>query len=103
MINLEERNLEIVQKRKKGTTYQKIADRFGLSRERVRQVIVRYELEEKQRLQSERIKEIIRLSDDIEKKWPKDFLIDGLQFPKRTTWALNKYFDRHNIIGGTFK
>jgi len=68
MINLEERNLEIVQARKKVATYQEIADSFGLSLERVRQIAVRSELEERQRLHSERIKEAIRLSDDIEKK-----------------------------------
>ncbi len=103
MIDIKKRNLKIVQTRNKGTTYQDIADLFGLSRERVRQIIIRSELDKKQRLQSEEIKEIIRLSDDINKKWPTDFLIDGLRFPKHTTRVLNKYFDRCNIIQFSLK
>jgi hypothetical protein len=98
MSNLKKRNSEIIQTRNKGATYQEIADLFGLSRERARQIIVRSELEKKQRLQSEKILAIIKITDDIKKKWPTNFLIDGFQFPKKTTWALNKYFERHNII-----
>ncbi len=103
MIDIKKRNLKIVQTRNKGTTYQDIADLFGLSRERVRQIIIRSELEKKQRLQSEEIKEVIRLSGDINKKWPTEFLIDGLRFPKHTTRVLNKYFDRYNIIQFSLK
>jgi hypothetical protein len=98
MSNLKKRNSEIIQTRNKGATYQEIADLFGLSRERVRQIITRSELEEEQRPQSEKFLAIIKITDDIKKKWPTNFLIDGFQFPKKTTWALNKYFERHNII-----
>jgi hypothetical protein len=98
MSNLKKRNSEIIQKRNKGATYQEIADLFGLSRERVRQIIVRSELEKEQRLQSEKILAIIKITDDINKKWPTNFLIDGLKLPKKTAWALNKYFERHSII-----
>ena len=97
MSNLTKRNLKIIQARNKGATYQKIADLFGLSRERVRQIVVQSVLEEEQRLQSGKIIEIIRITDDIKKKWPTNFLVDGLQLTKKTAWALNKYFDRHNI------
>ena len=97
MSNLKKRNSEIIQTRNKGATYQEIADLFGLSRERVRQIIVRSELEKKQRLQSEKILAILKATDDINKKWSTNFLIDGFQFPKKTTWALNKFFARHNI------
>ena len=98
MSNLKKRNSEIIQTRNKGATYQEIADLFGLSRERVRQIITRSELEEEQRPQSEKFLAIIKITDDIKKKWPTNFLIDGFQFPKKTAWALNKYFDRHNTI-----
>jgi predicted DNA-binding protein YlxM (UPF0122 family) len=98
MSNLKKRNSEIIQTRNKDATYQEIADLFGLSRERVRQIITRSELEEEQRLQSEKFLAIIKITDDIKKKWPTKFLIDGFQFPKKTAWALNKYFDRHNTI-----
>jgi len=97
MPNLKKRDSEIIKTRNKGATYPEIANLFGLSRERVRQIIVRSELEKRQRIQSEKILSIIRITDDINKKWSTHFLIDGLQFPKKTTWALNKYFERHNI------
>ena len=95
MSNLKKRNSEIIQTRNKDATYQEIADLFGLSRERVRQIITRSELEEEQRLQSEKFLAIIKITDDIKKKWPTNFLIDGFQFPKKTTWALNKYFENY--------
>ena len=38
-----------------------------------------------------------------ERKWPEDLLIDGLQFPKRVTTSLKKYFNRHNIIQFSLK
>ena len=73
MSNLKKRNLEIIQTRNKGAAYQEIADLFGLSRERVRQIIVRSELEKKQRLQSEKILAIIKTTDDIKKKMAHQF------------------------------
>jgi len=50
MSNLTNRNLKIIQARDRGATYQKIADLFGLSRERVRQIVVQSVLEEEQKL-----------------------------------------------------
>jgi len=35
-------------------------------------------------LQSGKIIEIIRITDDIKKKWPTNFLVDGLQLTKKT-------------------
>ena len=68
MSSLNKRNSEIIQTRNEGTTYQEISDLFGLSRERVRQIIVRSELEKKQKLQSEKILAIIKTTE-IKKKW----------------------------------
>ena len=98
MIKLnEERDFEIIQTRKKGAAYQEIADQFGLSRERLCQICLRFVLEEKIKLQSEEIRNVIKLADDIEIKWQKGFLLDGLNLPIKTAWALNKYFNRNNI------
>jgi DNA-directed RNA polymerase sigma subunit (sigma70/sigma32) len=83
MSNLKKRNSEIIQTRNKGSTYQEIADLFELSRERVRQIIVRSELEKKQRLQSEKILAILKTTDDIKKNGqPISWLMDS-SFPKR--------------------
>ena len=73
MSNLKKRNSEIIQTRNKGATYQETADLFGLSSERVRQIITRSELEEEQRLQSEKILAIIKTTDDIKKKMAHQF------------------------------
>jgi DNA-directed RNA polymerase sigma subunit (sigma70/sigma32) len=70
MPNLKKRNTEIIQTRNKGATYQEIADLFGLSRERVRQITTRSELEKKQRLQSEKILALIKITDVIKKNGP---------------------------------
>ena len=97
MPNLKKRNSEIIKTRNRGATYKEIANLFGVSPERVRQIILRSELEKRQRIKSKKNLSIIRITDDINKKWPTNFLIDGFQFPKKTAWALNKYFERHNI------
>ena len=97
MSNLKTRNLKIIQARNKGATYQEIAGLFGLSRERVRQIVVQSETEKEQRLRSKKILETIKVTDDINKKFKTNFLVDGLHLPKKTTSALDKYFERHNI------
>jgi hypothetical protein len=85
MVSLKKRNLEIVKTRNKGATYQDIAALFGLSLERVRQIKIQYDHEEEQRLRSEKLPAIIIKANDIDRKWQTNFLIDGLQFPKKTT------------------
>jgi transcriptional regulator with XRE-family HTH domain len=44
---IETRDLDVLSRRRAGETYKQIADRYGLSKERIRQMIVRLERKEK--------------------------------------------------------
>ena len=68
MTNIQDRNTDILRFREQGMTYQEIADGFDISSSRVGQIINKYETEEKRRQQAEKLRELFRSSDDIEKK-----------------------------------
>ena len=97
MVDYEKRNLEILRMRKEGQSLRQLSSSFGLSFERIRQIILRYEFVRKTEERAEKIKKRFRSSDDIEKKWPTVTVIAGLLFPKTVTWRLKRYFERHNM------
>ena len=73
MGHLEKRNAEIIKERKEGVTYTAIAATFNLSRSRIQQITSRAERAEEKRLRSERLKVVIRESNDLDRKWPTPF------------------------------
>jgi len=97
MIDYEERNLEILKMRKEGKSFRELSRLFGISFERIRQIVFRSELGKEIQEKSEKIRECFRSSDDIEKRWPKDIMLVGLLFPKTVTWRLRRYFEGHDI------
>lgn len=97
MVDYEKRNLEILRMRKKGKSLRQLSSSFGVSFERVRQIILCSELRKEIEERAKKTKQRFRSLDDIEKKWPKDIIIVGLLFPKTVTWRLTKYFEGHNI------
>ena len=97
MIDYEKRNLEIVKVREEGKTLRQVSSKFGLSFERIRQIIFCYELGKEIEERSAKIKKRFRSVDDIERKWPKEMVVEGLLFPKMVIWRLKRYFERHDI------
>ena len=97
MIDYEKRNLEILRMRKEGKNLRQLSSRFGISVERIGQIVLCYELGKEIQEKSEKIRERFRSVDDIEKKWPNDIIIVGLLFPKMVTWRLKKYFKSDDI------
>jgi hypothetical protein len=97
MVDYEKRNLEILRMRKEGKSLRQLSSSFGVSFERVRQIILCSELGKEIEERAEKTKQCFRSLDDIEKKWPKDIIIVGLLFPKAVTWRLKKYFEGHDI------
>ena len=91
-MNLHQRNTKIVQKRTAGISYRAIASEFGLSRSRIQQIAHRFKTEEKRKEQSTELLNEIRMFDDIDKKWPTDTLVQGLQLSWRAKQCLTNYF-----------
>lgn len=67
MSNHEARDAEILRMREDGVPYREIGQQFGIFRERVRQIVSRFERRKKWRESSEGLRAIIRSSNDIEK------------------------------------
>ena len=97
MINYEKRNLEIMKMKKEGENLKQLSGRFGLSVERIRQVVLCYEFRKEVQEKSEEIRERFRSADDIDRKWPTDNIIVGLLFPEKVTWRLKRYFKSAHI------
>lgn len=91
-MSLHQRNTKIVQKRNAGISYRAIASEFGLSRSSIQQIVHRSKTEEKRQEQSTKLLNVIRMFDDIDKNWPTETLIQGLQFPWRANQCLTNYF-----------
>ena len=92
------RDSEVLRMRKGGISYKQICERFGISRSRVGQIISAFELEEQQQERSRQILQTLRSTNNIDKKWPKEIIMECLLLPKVYAWRLERYFQRENIL-----
>lgn len=91
-MDLQTRNAEIVQKRNAGALYKVIVSKFGLSQNRIQQIVHRSRLEKEKQEQSTKLLSEIRMFDDIDKNWPAEALINGLLFPWKAKQCLTNRF-----------
>jgi hypothetical protein len=103
MRDIRHRNSEILHMRKRGLSCGEIAHIFDISRDRVRQILQELELEENRKQRAEQILQAIRLSKNIERKWPIEVIIEGFLLPKTVTWRLLRYFGDKNTFQLTLK
>ena len=89
---MKKRNEQIVLMRQAGKTYHEIARKFNLSRSSIHIIVRRSEEERRLAEKNDKILEEIRLTDDLDKKWPMVDLIDALRFIATTRNALLKHF-----------
>jgi hypothetical protein len=97
MRDIRNRNLQILDMSKRGIPYGKIAHIFDISRDRVRQIIKELEPEENQRRRVQKIVHDLRASNNIEKMWPRNAIIEALQLPEPLIWRLLNYFESKNV------
>lgn len=90
-MSLHQRNAAIIQERKSGKTYNDIASNFELSPSSIQQIVKRYHMEEERGERSSNLVADIRKLDDIDKKWPTEALLHGLQF----SWLVKRCLTRH--------
>jgi len=83
---------EIVRKKNAGASSKAIASEFGLSQSRIHQIVNRSRLEKEKQDRSAKLLGKIRMFDDIDKKWPTETLINGLQFPWKAKQCLTNHF-----------
>ena len=97
MNDIKDRNTDILRLREQGITYQEIANSFDISRSLVGKIVNKHEIEHRCRNQAEKYRELFRSSNDIEKKFPKDIIIEGLLFERRANISIKRYFDSQDI------
>jgi hypothetical protein len=103
MRDIRNRNAEILNMRKMGLSFGEIAHIFDISRERVHQILQEADLEQKRKQRAEKIFQDMRLSNNIEKTWPIEVIIEFLLLPKTVMWRLLRYFEVENISQLTLK
>ena len=91
------RDLEVIRMISEGVSRRQICEHFGISSTRVGQIISAFQLEEQQRERSRQALETLRSTNNIDKKWPKDTMMDCLPLPKVFVWRLERYFQNENI------
>lgn len=96
MACLGKKDAEIIKERIAGESFARIGARFGLSLSRVQQICSRHFQAEKARLRAEQLRDAFKASN-INKKWPTKPLLDGLEFPSRSTRALKNYFYEQHL------
>lgn len=92
------RDSEIVRMAKEAISCKQICKRFSISRSRVAQIISSIELEEQKRERSRQTLQTLRSTNDIDRKWPKETIMECLLLPKVIAWRLEKYFERESIV-----
>ena len=90
-MDIQTRNAEIVRKKNAGASSKAIASEFGLSQSRIHQIVNRSRLEKEKQDRSAKLLGKIRMFDDIDKKWPTETLINGLQFPWKAKQCLTNH------------
>ena len=93
------RNSRIVEMRKSGRSYRELSRLFDISTERVRQIVLRFEFTVKRKERSLELLKEIRSTNDIDKRWSKDVILDGLMFPRRAISCLEQFLNTQNMTG----
>ena len=87
-----QRNREIVQLRQAGKSTEEVARQFGMTRERVRQILRRDAREREVGQRAERLAEEFRTADEPDRSWPVEDLLDALALPTPTRRALELHW-----------
>jgi len=103
MDNYQKRGSRILEMRKDGASYRKIGNNFGISKARVRQILLQHKQDNDRRQRSEEIRRLFSSSNDIEEKWPKDVIVDGLLLQGRPRWSLQRHLDYRYVTEASLK
>ena len=98
METYEERNIKIIDMKKNGKPNREISEIFDISPDRVSQIIKKNEKNIKNNIKIQKIINNIKLENNLEKKWPKEEIIDCLQLSKVATKAIGNYFNKRNML-----
>jgi len=88
---LSERDTAIVAARRTGATYREIGERFGVSGSRVQQIISMHERAKRDLARMEVLRTEIRETNDCDKKWSIDFLLEAVALPFLPARAIKRW------------
>ena len=93
----EERDVRIRQMHNAGIPTEKIGRSFGISAKGVHAVLKRLQAEEKAVQRSAELLKEFCFTDDLDRKWKVEVLMDALQLPTRARTAIGYRFEWKNI------
>lgn len=85
------RDSEVVRMRKEGMSLKDICERFGISRSRVGQITAASKLQEQQRERSHQILQALRSTNNIDRKWPKEIIMECLCLAIKEAFSKREY------------
>jgi len=103
MMDLAERDTEILRIRKEHATYKQIGQKFHISSERFRQIVCRLEAEAKRKKHSGELRSVIRAANEIGKMWPVDFILDALLLKGRPRWSVQRFMESRHITEASLR
>jgi hypothetical protein len=103
MMNFAERDAEILRLRREKLSYKQIGEKFHISRERVHQILCRFEAEERRKERSEELQSVIRAANEIEKMWPSEFILDALSLRGRPRWSVQRFMENRQMTEASLK
>jgi hypothetical protein len=103
MMDLTERDAEILRFRKEHATYKEIGQKFQISTERVRQIVCRLESETKRKDRSGELRSVFRAANEIGKMWPADFILDALLLQGRPRWSAQRFMENRHMTEASLR
>jgi hypothetical protein len=103
MMNLAERDADILRLRREQVSYKEIGQKFDISRERVRQIVCRLEAEAKRKERSGELRSVIRAANEIGKMWPADFILDALLLQGRPRWSVQRFMENRHMTEASLR
>ena len=88
---IQHRNRLIVERHRNGSKRKAIAEEFGISPERIRQIVLRATRRDRQVAESHELLKAIREADDPNRPWNRTALFNAIDYPHRVRRLLDKH------------
>ena len=92
------RNSEIINMKRNSKTVREISKIFDISPARVQQIIKINEDDIKNKDRIQKITSNIKSENNLNRKWPKDNILDCLRLSKVVTKTIRNYFEEQNVV-----
>ena len=101
--HVQKRNLEILERSRRGEKHDKIAERYNLCRSRIDIIIQDFADEEQWQKRCDELFTAIRQADDLNRNWPVENLVETLVLLPMTRSFLKRHFQERRVMECSLK